>query len=130
MHSIGNVFLTKREVATHEAIKRVLSLPMKHSNIKCSLRSYGSLKNRTRMLKSKSILGKMHPGDTNVFASNVDKYENWPDDLHSLCLADFASNYVSKKSGDVPVQSDYIKSYTVPVYNIDDIEPNPNIMCY
>ena len=33
MHSIGNIFLTKREVSTHEAIKRVLSLPMRHSNI-------------------------------------------------------------------------------------------------
>ena len=28
IHSIGNVFLTKREVSTHEAIKRVLSLSM------------------------------------------------------------------------------------------------------
>ena len=67
----------------------------------------------------------MHPKDTNVFASNiVDKYENQPDDLHSPCLADFASNYVSKKSGYVPVESDDIKSYTVLVSNIDDIEPN------
>ena len=33
MHSIGNIFLTKREVLIHEAIKRVLSLPMRHSNI-------------------------------------------------------------------------------------------------
>ena len=31
--SSGNTFLTKREVSTHEAIKRVLSLPMRHSNI-------------------------------------------------------------------------------------------------
>ena len=31
--SIGNIFLTKREVSTHEAIKKVLSLAMKHSNI-------------------------------------------------------------------------------------------------
>ena len=33
MHSIGNIFLTKREVSTHEAIKRVLSLPMRHLNV-------------------------------------------------------------------------------------------------
>ena len=32
----------------------------------------------------------MHPEDTNVLASDIiDKYENRPDDLHSLCLADF-----------------------------------------
>ena len=33
MYSIGNTFLTKPEVSTYEAIKRVLSLPMRHSNI-------------------------------------------------------------------------------------------------
>ena len=56
------------------------------------------------------------------------KYEHWPDDLHFLCFTDFASNYVSKKSGDVPEESDDTKSYTVSVSNIDDIEPNPNII--
>ena len=81
------------------------------------------------MLKLQSVLEKIHREDTNVFASNIiDKYENRPDDLHSLCLADFASNYVSKKSGDVPLKSDDIKSYTISVSNIDDIEPNPNII--
>ena len=33
MLSIGNTFLTKSKVSTHEAIKRVLSLPKRHSNI-------------------------------------------------------------------------------------------------
>ena len=32
-HSIGNIFLTKHEVSTHEAIKRVMSLPMRHPNV-------------------------------------------------------------------------------------------------
>ena len=45
-----------------------------------------------------------------------------------MCLADFASNYVSKKSADVPVESDDIKSYIITVSNIDDVEPNPNII--
>ena len=41
------------------------------------------------MLKSLSTLEKMHPDDTNVFASNViDKYKSRPDNLHSMCLAD------------------------------------------
>ena len=52
------------------------------------------------MLKSLSILQKMHSVDESLFGPNIiDKYENRPDDLHSLRLADFAS---SKKSGDVP----------------------------
>lgn len=29
-----------------------------------------------------------------------------------------------KKSGDIPVEPDKIKGYTIPVSNIDDVEPN------
>ena len=77
MLSIGNTFLSKREVSTHEEIKRVLSLPMRHSNIDVLYVPTGLKKNRTRMLKSLSTLEKMHPDDANVFASNIiDKYEN------------------------------------------------------
>ena len=32
MHSTGNVLLTEGEVSVHEAIKRVLSLPIRHSD--------------------------------------------------------------------------------------------------
>ena len=72
----------------------------------------------------KSILEKMHLEDTNVFVSNIiDKYENGPDNLDSLYLAYFASNYVSKKSGDAPVELDDIKSYTIPVSNIVILRP-------
>ena len=77
MLSIGNTFLTKCKVSTLAAIKRVLSLPMRHSNIDVLYVPTGLKKNRTRMLKSLSTLEKMHPDDTNVFASNIiDKYEN------------------------------------------------------
>ena len=70
----------------------------------------------------------MHPDDTNIFASNIiDKYENWPDNLHSMCLADFASSYVSKKVDDLSIEPDEIKSYTVPVSNINDVKVNPNM---
>ena len=45
-----------------------------------------------------------------------------------MCLADFASNYVSKKVDDLPIALDEIKSYTVPVSNINDVKLNPNIV--
>ena len=45
-----------------------------------------------------------------------------------MCLADFASSYVSKKTNDFPIESDQIKSYTVPVSNIDDVNLNPNVI--
>lgn len=70
VHSIGYIFLTKREVSIHEAI-------MRHSNIDVLYVPKGLKKNITRMLKSLSILGRMNTDDTNVFASSmIDKYEN------------------------------------------------------
>ena len=62
----------------------------------------------------------MHLHDTNVFTSNIiDKYENGPHNLYLMCLADFASSYVSKKTDGLPIGSDEIKSYTVLVSNIE-----------
>ena len=75
--SIGNTLLTKREVSTNEAIKRVLSLPMRHSNIDGLYVPTGLKKNTTGMLMSLSTLEKMHPDNTNVFASNIiDNYDD------------------------------------------------------
>ena len=107
MFSIRNTFLTKCEVSTHEAIKRVLSLPMRHPNVDALYVPTGLKKNESRLLKSLSVLEKMHPDDRNVFASNIiDKYKHQPDHLHSMCLAEFASNYVSKKTDDLPIEPD------------------------
>ena len=64
------------------------------------------------MLKWLSIIDKMHPDDANALDSNVmDKYKNRPDNLHSLCLADFAP-CKSKKAVDVPIEPDESKSYS------------------
>ena len=98
MHSTGNTFLTKHEVSSYEAIKRVLFQPMRHSNLDVLYVSMGLSKNRTEILKWLSILEKMNPEDKSVFVSNIiDKYENRSDHLHSLNLAGFVSTYVSQK---------------------------------
>ena len=129
MRDIGNIFITKREVSTHEAIKRVLSLPMRHSNVDVKYIATGLKKNRTRMLKPQSVLEKMHPDDTNVYALSIlDKYENRPDSLEDLCLADFVSNYESKKVKDLTVESEDIESYTVPVSDFVHVPSNSNIV--
>ena len=96
---------------------------MRHSNIDVLYVPKGLKKNITRMLKSLSILGKMNTDDTNVFASSmIDKYENQPDSLHSMCLTDIASSYVAKKAGDVQIEPEEIENFTVPVSNMDDVE--------
>ena len=65
----------------------------------------------------------------NVLASNIiDKYKSRPDNQHSTYLADFASSFVTKKAGDLPIEHDEIKSYTVPLSNINDVKLNPNII--
>lgn len=129
MHSVGKIFLTKHEVSTHEAMKRVPSLPVRHSDIDVLYVATSLKKNRIRMLKSLSIVEKMHPDDTNTLASKVvDKCKSRPDNLHSMCLVDFASSYVSKKDGDVPIKPDEMKSYIVPVSDIYYFMLNPNII--
>ena len=52
MRSIGNTFLTKCEVSTHEAIERVLSLPMRHSNAHNLYVRTNLKKNRTKVIIS------------------------------------------------------------------------------
>ena len=105
MLSIDNTFFTKREVSTHKSIKRVSFLPMRHSNIDVLYVPTDLKENKNRMLKSFSILEKMLPDDTNVFASNSsDKYENRLDNLYSMCLAYFASSYVIKMTDDLIIE--------------------------
>ena len=71
----------------------------------------------------------MRLDDTNVFASNIiDKYGNRPKNLHLMCLADCTSSYISKKADDLPIEPDEIKSYIVPVPNINDVKLNPNMI--
>ena len=102
---------------------------MRHANTDVLYFPTGQKKNRARILKSLSILEKMHPDDTNVFASNViDRNKNRPDHLHSMCVADFTSSYVTKKADDVPIEPDEIQSYTVQVSNINDVKHNPDII--
>ena len=45
-----------------------------------------------------------------------------------MCLADFASSYISKEANDLLIEADEIKSYTVPVSNINDVKLNSNII--
>ena len=98
LRKIGNIFITKREISTHEAIKGVLSLPLHHSNIDVVYVPTGLKKNRITKLKSQSVLELMDPDDSDVYASSLlDKYENRPNSLEDMCLADFCSNYVSVK---------------------------------
>ena len=58
----------------------------------------------------------------------MDKYENRPDSLEDLCLADFVSNYESTKVREFTDESEEIESYTVPISDFVHVPPNPNIV--
>ena len=65
------MFFNKSRVSAHEAIKRMLSLSVGHSNIDVLDVLIRLKKNRTRMLKSPSVLEKRHHDDMNAFESNI-----------------------------------------------------------
>ena len=102
---------------------------MRHSSIDVLYVPIGLRKSITRMFKWLSILEKVKPNYTNVFEANIiAKYENRPYNLHAMCLADYPSSYLSKRAGDVQVEHDNIRSYTVPVSNINNVKPNQNVI--
>ena len=66
LKKVGNVFLTKHEVSTHEAIKQILFLPLRSSNISCDFVFTDPSEKGLKVLKPQDILQKMHPEDTNI----------------------------------------------------------------
>ena len=110
LHDIGHVFRTKREISTTEAIVRSLSMPLRRSNIDVIYVPTGLKKNRTRVLKPKQVLERMHevnPDDEDVFALSIfDKYANRPDTLENVCLAYFVSNYKHKAAENAGIDDD------------------------
>ena len=94
LKAIGNVFLKSREVSQHEAIARLLSMPLKESNTPVIFIPTGFKNQRTRLLKPNALLQTMDDDDTDVFLPNIiDKYAARPSSLDKLCLAEFASQY-------------------------------------
>ena len=73
----------------------------------------------------------MDDDDTDIFAvSPLDKYENRPDSLENMCLADFIANYRHKSATDAdPVEENTIEGYLKPVagYINDDDNDNNDI---
>ena len=86
---IGNVFLTMRELSTHEAIKRLLSLPMSSSNIAVVFIPTGFREEGTRLLKPLAILNTLNPDVPNTLCTNfLYRYANRPDELKNTCYAE------------------------------------------
>ena len=119
LRKIGNVFLTKREISTHEAIVRLLSLPMRSSNIGVIFIPTGFKNQRTRILKPQKVLDTMDPDDSNIFCTNfLERYANRPDDLEDMSYADFATNYKPVKD-DKKIDDDDVENYTAAITELE-----------
>ena len=128
LRAIGNVFITAREVSFQESTYHLLSHPFRHSNVDVQYIATGPKKQRTRVLKPRAVLETMDDDDTDVFAVGpIEKYENRPDVLEEMCLADFITNYRHKSTTDADsVEENTIEGYFKPVagYTNDDNDDN------
>ena len=128
LRAIGNVFITAREVSFQESTYHLLSHPFRRSNVDVQYIATGPKKQRTRVLKPRAVLETMDDDDTDVFAVGpIEKYENRPDVLEEMCLADFITNYRHKSTTDADsVEENTIEGYFKPVagYTNDDNDDN------
>jgi hypothetical protein len=94
LNSIGSCFIKASEVCAQEAAYHLLSMPLSNSSRSTIYINTSPEDNRTRMLKSNSVLQQMNMSSTEVFCNNMlVYYTERPDELSELCLADFCANY-------------------------------------
>lgn len=94
LNDIGHIFIKSREVSEHEAILRVLSLPLRKSCVDVQFVQTDIPEKRTRVLKPRHILETLHDTDTDIFLPSIhEKYACRPDSLENICLADFVAKF-------------------------------------
>ena len=96
MRKVGSAFLTHREVSAQEAVYRILSIPMKQLSRSVIFVDTNPKSERIAVLKSKQMLNELEDDDTNVFQKSlIDRYQHRPQELQSMCLAEFAATFVT-----------------------------------
>ena len=94
MKKIISTFANKREVTIHEAVKRVLSQWLFKKSRTVVKVVNNPEEERHRMPKSEFELANMDEDDENVFMTSIhDMYAARPDQMESMCLAEFATQY-------------------------------------
>ena len=130
LYKIGCLFQKCREVSTHEAIARSISIPLRHSNTDVQYVPTGPREHITRVLKLKNQVDNIEDEDsTDVFAPNIlDKYQKRPDELESMWFADFASNYRSIHDNNPKLDDETIEGYTEKVSDfVETLNSNKEI---
>lgn len=96
---IGNVFINGNVLSAQEAVYHCLSMALTRCNVAEVYINTVPSEQRVRMLKSKSHLEKLEGDSTDIFYQNIfEKYSKREKYLESICLAEFAASYKSKKN--------------------------------
>ena len=96
MKKVLSTFANKREVSIHEAVKRVLSQWLFKKSRSVVIVSNHPAEERHRMPKSAAELKDKDDGDEDVWMLSVhDRYAARPDEMETVCLAAFATQYTT-----------------------------------
>ena len=107
LRKVGSAFLTHREVSAQEAVYRILSLPMKQLSRSVVFVDTNPKHERIAVLKNPDMLTQLEDDDTNVFQKSlIDRYQHRPQQLSSMCLAEFAATYATDYKPDDSMTSD------------------------
>ena len=94
LRKIGSAFLDHREVSAQEAVYRLLSLPMRQLSRAVVFVDTNVKKDRIAVLKGRDAIDQLDGDDSDVFQKSlVDRYRHRPDQLQTMCLAEFAASY-------------------------------------
>lgn len=96
---LANKFLNSSEISAQEAVYHILSIPISTSSRSTVYINTNRPENRISMVKSDEVLQILESDSKDVFVHGlIDLYTNRPEEMKSICLADFASLYnVAKK---------------------------------
>lgn len=100
MKKVVSAFANKRELGIHEAIYRVTSQWLFKKTRLVIFVNNSPKDERARMPKPFDALQQMEDDDEDIFMTSLhDRYEARPDSLEALCLAEFATKYVTAYDG-------------------------------
>ena len=94
-------------MSAQEAVYCILSLPMKQLSRSVVFVDTNPKHERIAVLKNPDFLNQLEDDDTNVFQKYlIDRYQHRPQQLASMCLAEFAATYVTNYKPDDSMTSD------------------------
>ena len=115
LRKIGNVFNNFTQVSQQEAAVGVLGINLVNSSRGEIFVSTGPPDERTRILKTEKELRSMPEDCEDVLADNViSRYVDRPEEMESVCLADFAAKYTFTKRKPTGQHIELESGYMIP----------------